>query len=296
MNSANSSVQPKKTFPAEVYLNGEWLTHDKAFISVFDRGFMLGDGIYEVVPFYTGKFFYKQEHLQRMKYCLSQIELDFDIDSLEELIAQAVSRSGLSEKDGAVYLQISRGVAPRTHFYPENIPPTILLYAYEVKLEGFEKKEASVLVSTDRRWHRCDIKSTSLMANVRSNNMAHSRGLDENVLVRDGLFTEGSHSTAFFVKQGKLYTHPKGPHILPGITRQVVIDLCRELKIEVVEEAVHIDELVEVDEVFLTGTTTQILLIKSMVTEEEEIYKCSKMGPVTHKLQQAFIKITRGLS
>lgn len=289
-------MQPKKTFPAEVYLNGKWLTQDKAYISVFDRGFMLGDGIYEVIPFYNGKFFYQKEHLQRMKYCLDQIELDFDVDSLREIIAQAVSRSNLSDKDGAVYLQVSRGVAPRTHYYPENVPPTVLIYAYQVQLEGFEKKQGSVLVSPDRRWHRCDIKSTSLMANVRSNNMAHSRGLDENVLVRNGLFTEGSHSSVFFVKQDKLYTHPEGPHILSGITRKVVFDLSKELKIDVVEEAVHIDELVEVDEVFLTGTTTQIFWVKSMFSEEAEIFNSPEMGRVTQKLQQAFIKSTRGNS
>lgn len=296
MNSAQPSTYPKKTYPAEVYLNGKWMNHNEAFVSVFDRGFMFGDGIYEVIPFYHGKAFGLQRHLDRLTYCLNEIEVDFDVNDLREVIDEAVSRADIEKKDGAVYIQITRGVAPRTHYYPQESIPTVLLYGYPVQLEGFEKKQASVLVSKDLRWHRCDIKSVSLMANIRANNKAHAMGLDENILVRKGFFTEGSHSSIFFVKFGKVYTHPEGHHILSGITRKIVIEMCEKLKIKVVEKAVHIDELVEVDEIFLTGTTTQILSVKSMFREEEDIYNNPKKGKITSELQEAFIELTRNSS
>lgn len=296
LNSAQTSGPPKKTYPAEVYLNGKWLPHNEAFISVFDRGFMLGDGIYEVIPFYKGKAFGLQRHLDRLTYCLKEIEVDLNVNDLREVISEAVSRAGIEEKDGAVYIQVTRGVAPRTHYYPQDATPTVLIYGYPVQLEGFENKQASVLVSKDLRWHRCDIKSISLMANIRANNKAHAMGLDENILVRKGFFTEGSHSSIFFVKFDKVYTHPEGPHILSGITRKIVTEMCKELNIKVVEKAVHIDELVEVDEIFLTGTTTQILSVKTMYKKEEDIYNNPKKGKITSKLQEAFIELTRNSS
>jgi len=293
---ANPKLQPKKTFPKEVYLNGEWINSEKAFISVFDRGFLLGDGIYEVTPFYDGKPFRLKDHLDRLQYCLNEIQIEFDAFSLQEIMLEAVSRSGCSQIDCAVYIQINRGVAPRTHFFPQQIQPTILLYAFPVSLNEFESKQASVLVSEDLRWHRCDIKSISLMANIKANNQAHSLGLDENLLIRDEFFTEGSHTTIFFVKDKMIFTHPEGSHILSGITRKVILEMCREMDLELSEKALHIDELKEVDEVFLTGTTTQILAVKSMLLNENEIFNMPETGEITLQLQQAFIKLTRSLT
>ena len=286
-------MKPVKEYPAEVYLNGSWMKPEQAKISVFDRGFMFGDGIYEVTPYYNGKSFKLKEHLERLQYCLNEVQIIFDASSIEEIMAEAVERAGLTESDAAVYVQITRGVAPRTHYYPERVSPTVLIYAYPVKLEGFEDKEWNVLASKDRRWHRCDIKSTALLANVMANEEAISKDYDENILVRKGYFTEGSHSTIFFVKHGVVFTHPEGPHILSGITRQVVLDLCRDLGIKVREDKVHLDELVEVDEIFLTGTTTQIIKVASVHSLEKEIFKPHK-DKVTKLLQEEFLKLTRG--
>lgn len=293
MSSSQPEGRPKKTFPSEVYLNGEWYPHDKAFVSVFDRGFMFGDGIYEVIPFYKGSTFGLQKHLDRLTYCLKEIDLNFRVESLRKVITETIVRAGLEEKDGAVYIQVTRGVAPRTHFFQEDVTSTVLLYAYPVQLEGFENKQISVLVSKDLRWHRCDIKSISLLANVKSNNQAHSLGFDENILVRRGFFTEGSHSSIFFVKNGRLYTHPEGRHILSGITRNILIEMCKDLKLEVVEEAVYIDQISEVDEVFITGTTTQILSVKKMVFKESAIFDKPEKGKITAYLQKAFLGLTR---
>lgn len=286
-------MKPKKSYPAEVYLNGSWQKPEKAQISVFDRGFMLGDGIYEVSPFYKGKAFKLREHLQRLQYCLDEISLKFNAFSLERTIYEAIERAKLSTEDCAVYIQVTRGVAPRTHFYPQNATPTVLLYAYPVKLEGFEDKSWKVSVTKDLRWHRCDIKSISLLANIRANEEAILCGFDENLLIRKGWFTEGSHTTIFFVKYGMVYTHPEGPDILSGITRQVIIDLCGALGIKVKEEKVHLDELVEVEEVFLTGTTTQVTVVESIFYEGNEVFTAKK-DEITRKLQEVFLKETRG--
>lgn len=287
-----NSTAGKKPYPKEVYFNGKWMPPGEAFVSVFDRGFMFGDGVYEVTPFYKGDSFRITDHLDRLKYSLQEIGISFDVDPLQEIMYEALSRQELENEDAAVYIQITRGAAPRTHYIPADVKPTILLYAFPVLLEGFEEREAQVLVFEDLRWHRCDIKSISLLANIQANDLSHQRGLDENLLVRDGFFTEGSHTSIFFVKNDKIFTHPEGPHILSGITRKVIIELCADLKLEVIEKAVHIDELVEVDEIFLTGTTTQVLAVKTLFSGEEEIF-AAKAHKITKKIQQAFIDITR---
>lgn len=285
-------MKPEKKYPSEVYLNGKWLKPDEAFVSVFDRAFMFGDGVYEVTPFYKGKAFKLNEHLKRLQYSLDQIQISFDAFSLENLMYEALDRLNLNETDAAVYIQISRGVAARSHFVPEKIETSILLYAFPVTLEGFEKKTWEVMATEDKRWHRCDIKSTALLANGMANEEAIAAGFAENLLVRKGYFTEGSHSSLFIVKYGVLHTHPEGPEILSGVTRAEVINICADVNIKVVEKAVHIDELVEVDEIFVTGTTTQIIPISSITHKNKKVYTARK-DSITRKLQKVFMKRTR---
>lgn len=287
-------MKPQKNYPKEVYLNGKWLTAEKAQISVFDRGFMFGDGIYEVTPFYEGDPFKMKEHLQRLQYCLDEICLEFDAFSLEPVMREAISRGNFKEEDAAVYIQITRGVAPRTHFFPESSKKTVLVYAFPVNLRGFENNAWKVMASEDKRWHRCDIKSIALLANTMANEMAISSGYKENLLIRNGYFTEGSHTTIFLVKKDIIYTHPEGSFILRGITRKVIIDLCKSMNLKIKEDAVHVDELVEIDEIFLTGTTTQVVPVESIEIDGEEVFT-PKKNTVTSKIQQEFLKITRGL-
>lgn len=287
-------MKTNKSYPAEVYLNGNWLPPQEANVSVFDRGFMFGDGIYEVTPFYRGKAFRLQDHLDRLKYCLNEINIPFDLGIVEPLMFDALSRAGLATQDAAVYIQISRGAAPRTHYFPEDPKPTFLLYAFPVQLENFQAKRWKVLVSEDFRWQRCDIKSTALLANTMSNEEAIAGGYNENLLVRDGRFTEGSHSTAFFVSHGIIYTHPEGPHILSGITRKVVLEICRDLGISFKEEAFPLERIPEVDEIFLTGTTTQITIVESLYAGGKEIYTAQKKE-ITERLQEEFLRRTRNL-
>ncbi|WP_424494557.1 aminotransferase class IV [Salinimicrobium sp. GXAS 041] len=285
-------MKNKKTYPAEVYFNDQWLKPEEALVSVFDRSFMFGDGIYEVTPFYNGKAFRLQDHVARVKYCLQEMNIDFDASILENLMLEAVERSSFSKEDAAVYLQISRGTAPRSHFIPDEIKPTLLLYAFRVNLSNFEDRYWKVVASEDLRWHRCDIKSTALLANTMANDVAISAGYDENLLFRNGVFTEGSHTTIFFVKNKTVYTHPEGRQILSGITRKVVLELCHDLDIPVKEEAFPVSGLPEADEIFLTGTTTQIAPVSSVTIEGKELFTAQK-GEITELLQQEFIKRTR---
>lgn len=280
----------KTSFPNEVYLNGEWVSHDKAFVSVFDRGYMLGDGIYEVIPIYEGKPFELDGHLSRFQNGLNAVEIVFNVEDLRKLITDSIQRSALQNSDAAVYIQVTRGVAPRTHSFPKDVQPGVLLYAYPITLKGFEDKRASVMVSEDVRWHRCDIKSISLMANVQANNEAHKKEMAENLLARSGYVTEGSHTSVFFVKDDVVYTHPEGNYILPGITRKVVIGLCQELGLALKEEAIQTTDIAMMDEVFLTGTTVQVTAVTSVSIDGKKVYQTTDPGPVTRRLQKAFIE------
>ncbi len=282
-----------KSFPSEVYLNGAWVSHDKAFVSVFDRGYLLGDGIYEVIPFYKGKPFTLQEHLDRLQYGLNEVEIPFHVDLLKPVILESLDRSELQNADAAVYIQITRGVAPRTHYFPEQTEPSLLLYAYPIQLDGFENKRAKAIFSNDLRWHRCDIKSISLMANVKANNDAHRKGANENILIRNGLVTEGTHTSVFLIRDNVIYTHPEHPHILSGITRKVVIGICNQLGYELRQEAVDASSLNLVDEIFLTGTTTQVLAVMDIEFNGAERSLGENIGPITKRIQQAFIKQAR---
>jgi len=278
----------KLSYPSKLYLNGEWLKPEAAKISVFDRGFLFGDGIYEVIPFYCGKLFLLKEHLERLKYSLNEVELKCDISDFEALILKAIDLAELNKDDGAIYIQVSRGMAPRTHYFPESYDATVLMYAYKTNLRGFQDQFKDVVVSNDLRWHRCDIKSVSLMANILANTEAEKGGFAENIMIRDGFFTEGSHSSLFFVKNDTVYTHPNGKFILPGITRNLLIKLCKDNDIEIVEKALPVSALDEVTEVFITGTTTQITAIKNLHFPDKILNFGDEIGKVTKRLQQLF--------
>ncbi|WP_417885637.1 aminotransferase class IV [Zunongwangia sp.] len=279
----------KLNYPKKVYLNGAWIHPEEAKISVFDRGFLFGDGIYEVIPFYKGKLFLLTEHLDRLRYSLKEVELKCGITNFEALISKSIEEAELEKEDGAIYIQITRGMAPRTHHFPENYQATVLMYAYKAKLDNFQYKFIDTLVSTDLRWHRCDIKSVSLMANILANTEAKKEGFAENIMIRDGCFTEGSHSSLFFVKNETVYTHPNGPFILPGITRNLLIKLCKANNIEVVERALPVSELDMATEVFITGTTTQITAIKNLHFPDKILNFGEEIGKITKKLQGLFI-------
>ena len=273
-------------YPNIVFLNNEYLDPEDARISIFDRGFMFGDGIYDVIASYQGKLFQTEQHLERLSYCLMQINLDFDVSGIPENINYLIEKSQLNNSDFIAYIQITRGVAPRQHHFPDNISPTSLIYLLPFSLPGINKNQIKVITCTDFRWHRCDIKSISLLPNIMANQSAHQEIAFENIFIRNGNVTEGTHSNIFFVKDNIVFTHPVNQDILDGITRKVVLKLCEEIDLEVRELPIKKEEIIDMDEAFLTGTTTQIASIKQI---DDHHYYHTEIGPVTKKLQEAFL-------
>ena len=281
-------MPPIPSYPSRVYLNGEILDPGQAKVSVFDRGFIFGDGIYEVMACIHGRFFYKDAHLDRLKGCLRKIGISFDVDALERQIPDLLEASGLTGRDCMLYIQVTRGVAPRQHSYPQGIPPTSMMYAWPKSLPDINTTPASVVTQTDYRWSRCDIKMTSLLGNVMANQYAMEHGCYETVFVREGIVTEASHCNVFFVRDGEIYTHPADTHILDGITRQVVLELCEKLGLEVHLQGVPASVVHKMDEAFLTGTSTQIMGITEI---DNRALGSGQVGPITRKLQEAFLDL-----
>ena len=281
-------AQKKYRYPLKVFLNGEIVDAENARISVFDRGFIFGDGVYEVIAKINGKFFYKDAHFKRLQWCLDEVKITFDARSLESIIPELLEKSMLNDKDCMLYIQLSRGTAPRQHSFPKSIIPTVMMYAWPVTWPEINQSHASVLLLDDYRWSRCDIKSTSILGNVLANEYAMERDCFETVFVRDGRITEASHCNVFFVKDNILHTYPAGPHILDGITRQVVLELCKELDLTVHLEGVQARDVKSMDEAFLTGTGSQILAIQQL---GDHRYFENAPGPVTQRLQQAFLEL-----
>ncbi len=277
-------------YPSKVFLNGEILNVADAKISVFDRGFIFGDGIYEVMARIGGRFFYREAHLNRLSTCLEKIDISFDVDTLEPEIPKLLKLSGLETADCLLYIQVTRGVAPRQHSYPEGIQPTVMMYAWAKTLPDINQIPASVVLQKDFRWSRCDIKMTSLLGNVMANEFAMAHDCYETVFEREGILTEASHSNVFFVKNGVVYTHPADCFILDGITRQVVLELCEKLGIPVRLEGLPVQEIPNLDEAFLTGTSTQILAIRNI---DDFVLSGGHAGPITLKLQRAFLELKK---
>lgn len=277
-------------YPSHVYLNGQILEASEARISVFDRGFIFGDGIYEVMAQIGGRFFYRKAHIDRLRSCLEKIDIQLDVEALEAEIPALLDASGLTGKDCLLYIQVTRGVAPRQHNYPKGIEPTVLMYAWAKSLPDIPANHARTISMEDFRWARCDIKMTSLLGNVMANEHAMRNDCYETVLVRNGVVTEASHCNVFFVKDGVVITHPADTFILDGITRQVVLELCAALGLEVREEGYPAKDIPQADEAFLTGTSTQITAIRQL---DDHVFFTSEAGPVTRRLQGAFLERKR---
>ncbi len=271
-----------------VYLNGQWLPRSQARVAVEDRGFVFADGVYDVVRSYRGRLFRVEDHLARLEDSLAAIRIPTTLCAgLLPLMMEAIVRNHLDGEDAFLYVQITRGTAPRKHAFPSPPPPpTVYLSAqpFETSLEP-RRKGVKAITLPDERWMRCDIKSIGLLPNVLAQQAALDRGASEALLHRNGVFTEASHTTAAFVRDGRLLTHPLSPAILPGITRIVVQELCAELGIPFIEQAVNVEELSSIQEIALLGTTTEIMPV---VEVDGHSIGSGAPGPITRRLQDAF--------
>jgi D-alanine transaminase len=266
----------------EVYLNGKYLPAAEASISIFDRGFIFGDGVYEVIPVYGGRLFRLQQHLDRLRYSLAEIRLSVSLSDRE--IIQMFERLLKNRSDDAsVYLQITRGSAPRNHAFPDQMTPTILAYAQDLVYPDEAYREAGVHAVSfpDQRWERCDIKSVSLLANVLARQFAHEHDAAEAVLFRDGMLTEGAASTLFVVHDGQLLTTASGHSILPGITRELVLELACNHGLLCQQTNISEQQVQQADELWLSSSTKEILPIVQL---DGKAVGNGKPGPHYHQI------------
>lgn len=266
-----------------VYLNGEYLPLAEAKISVLDRGFLFGDGVYEVIPAYFGKLFCLEAHLQRLNNSLSSIRLDVVKNTQQWLdILQPLLVEGDAQY---IYLQITRGVADkRDHAFPEGCQPTI--FAMCSAIAPFAREQGvQAITLDDMRWKLCNIKATTLLANILLRQQAVDKNTAEAILIKQGYATEGAASNLFVVLDDELITPPNSNDILPGITRDVIIDLARKNGISVREEAISLADLQRASEVWLTSSTREILPV---ITLDNQPVGSGQVGPVWHAMQKIF--------
>ncbi len=251
-----------------VYLNGEYLPRSEAKLSVDERGFFFGDGVYEVTRAVDGRLFESARHLKRLARGLRELRLDppLSLEEVEQVSLELLRRNDLTAGEGTIYLQITRGAAPRTHhFPPPGTPCTVFLSAQRFALPTAHRATGIAVVTyPDIRWSRCDIKTVNLLAAVMAKQHAVDHGVFEAIFVREGAVTEGSHTNVFGVIDGELRTYPSSNLILPGITRDVVLEVARELGVTVNETPFHIHHLPQLQECFLTGTTTDVMPVVSI--------------------------------
>ncbi len=246
-----------------VYLNGDYLAAENAKVSVFDRGFLLGDGVYEVIPAYNGVCFELTAHLQRLQNSLDGIRMKNPHTATEwkSIIAEVVKQNGGG--DQSVYLQVTRGVAPRDHVFPQGVEPTAFVMSNPLQTvpETYLSQGISAITLPDIRWQKCDIKAVTLLPNSLLKQQALEAGAQEALLIRDGYVTEGAASNAYVIKNGTIYTAPKSEKILPGITRDVVIKLAKDNSFPLVEQIVSESELKDADELWVSSSTKEVLPI-----------------------------------
>jgi D-alanine transaminase len=243
------------------YLNGDYMPLEECKISVLDRGFIFGDAVYELIPVYANKPFQLDRHLQRLARSLEHISIQttHDNQQWQNIIQQLIDAYELDQC--SIYIQITRGMAPRDHAYPQSVTPTVFIMVnpWPKASETYLTQGLTAVTHEDIRWDRCDIKVTSLLANVMMKQYAVQQQAHEAILIRDGQVLEGSSSNVFVVKSGQVFTAQKDNLILPGITRDVVVELLDHCAIPLIETAVSLESLHTADEIWLTSSTKECL-------------------------------------
>ena len=271
-----------------VYLNGQFLPRNDAKLSVDERGFFFGDGVYEVTRVVRGKLFEWERHGRRLARGLRElrIEAGVPIDTIRSLQERLITENGMTEGQGTIYLQITRGAAPRTHhFPPPGTPATIFLSATPFNPPNETRaKGVAVVTYPDYRWSRCDLKTVNLLPAVMAKQFATDNSAFEAVFVREAVVTEGSHTNFFGVINGEVRTYPASNFILPGITRDVVVEIARELGIPVSETPIYRHEISTLEEAFLTGTTTDVMPVVSIDGKQ---VGSGRPGTITMRLYEA---------
>jgi D-alanine transaminase len=270
-------------------LNGAIMAPEEATVPIWDRGFLFGDAVYEVCRIYRGRSWLEDEHMARLRRSLAEMRIGpVDFARLARRMHETIAASGVEE--GTIYVQITRGVAPRLHAFPDPpVEPTevIVVRPYDDAATARLRESGVPVVSQpDWRWRRCDVKSTNLLANVLANQAAHEANAYEAVLFGpDGNITEATHSSLLWVRDGRLEGTPEGPGILPGTTRLAVLPLAASEGIPFAEATISLDDLRAADEILLSGTTIEVLPV---VAIDGRPVGDGQPGPLTRRLQKAF--------
>lgn len=269
---------------SQVYLNGEYLPLSEAKVSVLDRGFLFGDGVYEVIPSYKGRLFRLQDHLDRLQASMGQIQLTlvYEMDQWLSILTPLLD----ANKNQSIYLQITRGVSvKRDHAFPKQVIPTVFAMCSDVKPFEGTTMGIKALTIEDSRWELCHVKATTLLANVLLRQQAIEKGCAEAILYRDDYVTEGAASNLFAVIDGVLVTPEKTDAILPGITRHVVLELAAQHGIDVQEKIITLDALHAASEIWATSSTREIVPIVEL---DSQPVGEGKPGSVFKKVNQLF--------
>lgn len=272
---------------AIVYLNGQYLPAEKATISVLDRGFIFGDGVYELIPCYNGSILRLQEHLQRLDNSLIAIRLKNPHvqQQWQQIIEQVMQKNGGGSL--SIYLQVTRGVAPRDHALPAGIQPTVFIMAKPLTgiSEDIVQNGTAAITLEDYRWLHCNIKAISLLPNVLMRQQAVDQGATEAILIRDGLITEGSSSNVFIVDdRQRLITPAKSQYLLPGITRDLILDLAKKLNLECLEQSINTEQLQQANEIWITSSLREV---QAVTTLDGQVVGDGRPGPLWKKVYQA---------
>lgn len=275
-----------------VYLDGAYLPKGEAKVSVDDRGFLFGDGVYEVTRSVRGRFFGEEGHWERLRAGLEEVAIRpsaLDRGRIREIYEHLIAENGLADADATVYLQVTRGCAPRAHPFPtSNCEPTVYAFAAPFTIPiDLRRKGVSAITHPDVRWARCDIKTINLLPNVVAKQHAVEAGAWEAILIRDGAVMEGSSTNAFGVIDGELRTYPKSNYILPGITRDFILEIAREQGIACRETPIFTHQIGRLEELFVTGTTTDV---QPIVQLDGRPVGDGAVGPVTAALQAALME------
>jgi len=279
--------------PELAYVNGVFGPIAEAKVSIEDRGFQFGDGIYEVMVAYGGKLFLLDAHLQRLRKSAAGIRLDYDFEArpLEPIIAEALRRSEL--RDAMIYLQITRGVAPRSHVIPPSMTPTVVMTVKPLPTVADELRArgARVVTTPDTRWANCYIKAITLLPNILAKSEAVRRGYDDAIFVTEsGEVRECTSANIFVIKGGGMRIPPRTEKVLHGVTQAFLLELAESIKAPAHEERVDLAALRNADEVFMSGTTIDVLAITSI---DDRPVGDGKVGPITDKLYREFVRRAR---
>ncbi|WP_096025769.1 D-amino acid aminotransferase [Campylobacter lanienae] len=276
----------------KVFLNGEFIDKDSAKISIFDRGFIFGDGIYEVVPVINSIIVEKDGFWDRFQRSLNEISLNlpYTNDEFESILNNLIEINSL--KEGGLYIQITRGVAPRDFSFVKGVKPTIMAFAFSDSVLGHPAAKSGItIISTpDIRWKRRDIKSISLLGQCYAKNQATIAGADECFMVEDGYVTEAGSSSAFIIKDRTLITKPLSNEILPGIRRNRLLNLAKQIGLQIQERKFSMDEVYNADECFISAAT---IILLPVIKADGKAINGGKIGEYTIKLRELYKEILK---